>query len=888
MHTRHTAERVTDGATNGVTNTETDPYGGKMVFRHASAVLALCLAGAGASCRGPAVSGAGDTDARERERQLPTGVRLDPLGRTSTLGSMPLAIAVTADGLHAAVLLSGWREQGVQIIETATGRVTQTLLQHAAFLGLAFSADGRSLFASGGAGDVVYRYSWNGSAASLADSLPLSGERAAGGDTVTPPAQGLPRVGDRYAAGLALSPDNRTLYVAENLDDSLAVIDLASRRVIQRLPTGRYPYGVVAAANGTVYVSAWGAHVVSAFVPVSGGSGRLGEEARFPIARHPSAMLLNRSGSRLFVASGSTDRVVVFNTESRAVVRELIDTPPDGPGEGSTPNALALSPDGATLYVAEADNNAVAAFALSRATAGLTTTGPPAAESSLGDDRFAGRIPVAWYPTGLAITGSQLLVINGKGLGTGPNLDGPTPSRPRYPRMPSYTLGQTTGLLERVNLDELRAPRLAIHSARVAALDHWETLSASSRHRASYPPFEHVIYVIKENRTYDQVFSDLPIGDGDSSLLFFPRRISPNHHALAERFGVFDRFFCNAEVSPDGHNWSMAAYAGDYAEKTIPSQYSARRHPYDYEGLNHHMVGDNWTSADIPNDDVNEPANGYLWNLAERAGITFRDYGEFVVRDVRQTGAGAETVYVGNKPFLKTHVSPAYPGFNLDISDQQRVPVWLEEFAGFVRTNSLPALEIVRLPSDHTSAMVADKRTPWAYMADNDLALGRMIEALSASHYWKNTVVFVVEDDSQNGPDHVDSHRAPFMVISAYNRPGVYHRWTNTTDVVATIGDILHLGRLSQYDAFGRPLRDVFAPTADLAPYVHLPANIPLDTKNPSGTRGARESRALDLNGEDRADEQQFNRILWRAIKGSAVRYPGIRHVAPVDLKRSR
>ena len=835
----------------------------------AAAAIAASLVATEVGCRARSGSAEGVV-AGSPERQLPTGVQLDPVGQASTLGSMPLAIALTRDGAHAAVLLGGWREQGVQIVETRTGRVLQTLVQPAAFVGLAFSSDDRSLYVSGGAGDVVYRYAWNGNRASTRETISL-------GRT------GAIRAGDRYAAGLAISPDDRTLYVAENLDDSLSVVQATTGRVIQRVPTDRYPYGVAAASDGTVYVSAWGANVVTAFN--SRADGTLSFAGRFAIARHPSALLLSASGSRLFVASGSTDRVVVFDTRSKKVIRELSDTPPGGPGEGSTPNALALSPDGLTLYVAEADNNAVAAFALSAATAGVAERGKPAVDRP---DQLAGRVPTGWYPTAVAVDGDQLLVVSGKGLGTGPNLDGPTPAKARYPGMRSYTLGQTTGTLNRVPLAELGALRLSAHSARVAQLDHWDASSHVAARAAAYPPFEHVIYVIKENRTYDQVFSDLAIGDGDSTLLFFPRRISPNHHALAERFGLFDRFFCNAEVSPDGHNWSMAAYVSDYAEKTIPSQYSKRRHPYDYEGFNHHMVGDDWSVADIPDDDVNEPANGYLWDLAERAHISFRDYGEFVLPQVEWSAAAAETSYIGNKPFLRTHASPHYPGFNLDISDQRRVPVWLDEFAGYVRTRTLPALEIVRLPSDHTYGATAGKRTPWAYMADNDLALGRMIDALSSSPYWTSTVVFVVEDDAQNGPDHVDSHRAPFMVISAYNRPGVYHRWTNTTDVVATIGDILHLGRLSQYDAFGRPLSDVFSATPDTSRYVVRPANVSLDSRNPGGTRGAADSRRLDFSAEDRADEDLFNRVLWRTIKGPAAAYPGIHHAPPLELKRSR
>jgi YVTN family beta-propeller protein len=817
-------------------------------------LLALALL-AGTGCRGAANPGGGAPD---DERQLPTGVRLNPIGASSALGSMPLSITLAPDRRHAVVLLGGWREQGIQIVEAATGRVSQTFELPAAFVGLAFAPDGASFYVSGGDADVVYRFRWNGQSASFADSTVLA-------------QRGGRRLGTQYPAGLGVSPDGRRLYVAENLADSLVVIDPQSRRVVQRLPVERYPYGVAVAPDGTVYVSGWGSSSIVEFSPRADGS--LAETGRHRVARHPSALLLNGDGSRLFIASGSTDRVAVFDTRARRVIAELTDTPPGGPGEGSTPNALALSLDGSRLFVAEADNNAVAVFDLSPETAGVPGPSAPA-------NRLAGRVPVGWYPTAVASDGAQLLVTSGKGLGTGPNPDGPSPARPRTPGMRSYTLGQTTGMLTRLPLLELAEPALARHSAQVARLNRWDAVRPA---RHEYPPFEHVIYVIKENRTYDQVFSDLPIGDGDSTLLFFPRRISPNQHALAERFGVFDRFFVNAAVSPDGHNWSTAAYVSDYGEKTIPSQYSNRRRPYDYEGTNR-----GGSMAHIPEDDVNEPGNGYLWNLAERAGISFRNYGEFVTPDVHRTGTSAETAFVGNKPFLRTHTNERYPGFNLDIDDQRRVAVWLDEFAGFARTGTLPALEVVRLPSDHTSGALAGKRTPFAYMADNDLALGRMVEALSSSPYWKNTVMFVVEDDAQNGPDHVDSHRAPFLVISAYNRPGVSHRWTNTTDVIATIGDILHLGRLSQFDAFGRPLHDVFFPTPDALRYVALPANVPLDTRNPPGTQGDRESRQLDFRAEDRAEEDVFNRVLWQAIKGPGVPYPGPARLRPLELRRSR
>lgn len=781
---------------------------------------------------------------------------------------MPLAMALAPGGARGIVILGGWREQGVQVVESATGRVLQTLIQPAAFVGVAFSPDGRSFFASGGNQDVVYRYAWDGEAAQLADSIVLAIKAAGAG-------------GSRYPAGLAISRDGRTLFVAENLADSLAVVDLASKRVMQRVATDRYPYGVAVAANGTVYVSAWGSNNVLVY---DRRNDTLTRATRIPAARHPSSLILNADATRLFVVSGSTDRVVVIDTKTRRPMQSVLaDTIPHGSREGSTPNALALSADGTRLYVAEADANAVGVFDLSDSTSGVA--------SARGDDRLAGRVAVGWYPTAVLIAGDQLLVANGKGNGTAPNAEGPTPAHGRTPGMREYTLGQLSGTLSRISIASLADSLLGEHSARVARLNGWvdpphsrDERSAGSSVAHAYPPFTHVIYVIKENRTYDQVFGDLGIGDNDPSLLFFPRHVSPNHHQLAERFGVYDRFFVNAEVSPDGHNWSTAAYVTDYGEKTIPSNYSNRGRDYDYEGTNR-----GWGVEHIPEDDVNEPAAGYLWNLAERAGISFRNYGEFVVADVKKNGKnGDDTVYIGDKRFLSSHTNESYPGFDLDIPDQRRLDVWLAEFASYVKKGTLPALEIVRLPNDHTAGAVAGKPTPAVYFADNDLALGRMVEALSASPYWKNTVIFVVEDDAQNGPDHVDSHRAPFLVISAYNRAGVFHRWTNTTDVIATISGILHLGHLSQFDAFGRPLNDVFSQTPDTTRYRAIVPDVPADARNAKGTTNARESARLDLTEEDRADENSFNHILWRAIKGDSVSYPGTRRMSSLEWQRSR
>lgn len=774
--------------------------------------------------------------------RLPTGARLDPEGRSFDVGNMPLGMLLAPEGDHLILSLNGWREQGVQVVERATGRVVQTLTQPAAFLGLVFSPDGKTLYASGGNEDAVYRYSWRDGRATLIDHIALA-EKATKKD------------GTRFPAGLAMSRDGRYLYVAENLADTLAVIDTASKRIVQRLKTDHYPYNIAVAADARVYVSAWGGDSVAVFNAASGG---LTASGKIVVGRHPSALVLNTQGTRLFVASASNDRVIVVDTTKRRVIKELLDAPPAGPREGSTPDALALSPGGGQLFVAEADNNAVAVFDLSSATAGQPT--------KRAQDRLAGRIPVGWYPTALVASPNALWVLNGKGRGTMANPDRRKPGTNAEGPKTSYVLGQLNGTITELPLP-VAAAKLNRLTAHVAELNNWGRRPAAPR----YPPFKHVIYVIKENRTYDQMFGDLKAGDGDPALLFFSQRVIPNHRALAERFGLFDRFFVTAEVSSQGHQWSTSAYSTDYTEKITPSSYSSRRGEPDDVG------------------EVDEPVNGYLWDAALRKGITLRNYGEFAL-PVEAPKGKPQTAsrYRAVKTALAPHTNPDYPSFDMAITDQKRVEVWLKEFQEFAAKGTLPALEIVHLPCDHTGGARPWWRTPAAYVADNDFALGRMVEAVSKSAFWKDTVFFVLEDDAQDGPDHVDSHRSVLIVISPYNRAGTLHRFVNTTDVIATMEEILGLGPLSQFDYYGRPLREIFAAEPDLRPYDALKPAQPLYELNPQRGHNAQDSLRLDFSKEDRADMALFNRVLWRAIKGDDVPYPSPRQMAALEYLRGR
>src|ERR1043166_4095152 len=437
----------------------------------ATLVVLVLLAHLAAACRPqrPGSPIVGDEIASEPHR-LPTGALLDPAGRSFDVGPFPLAMIPAPESDRVVLALNGYRDEGLQIVQPSTGKVLQTLPQPAGFLGVAYDARGKRLYASGGNQDVIYRYDWSGGAATLADSLALA---------VKEPG----RAGTRYPAGLALSRDDRNLFVAENLADSLAVIELASGNVVQRLPAGRYPYGVVVAPDGTVYVSAWGDFEVRVFkrIPaIERPSSRLEAAGAIRVGRHPARLLPTRAGPRLYVASASTDRVSVVDTRAGRVMTELVDTVPGGTGEGSTPNALALSPDGQRLFVAEADNNAVAVFDLSPASSG--------AGVGIAPDRLAGRIPVGWYPTALLVHGDTLLVASGRARATrSTRVEAPGRGRPA-PR-PGYTLAQLSGTVSVVPLADASGASLGPLSRRVARANGWDRVAGTP----AYPPVEHVI-----------------------------------------------------------------------------------------------------------------------------------------------------------------------------------------------------------------------------------------------------------------------------------------------------------------------------------------------------------------------------------------------------------
>jgi YVTN family beta-propeller protein len=530
-----------------------------------------------------------------------------------------------------------------------------------------------------------------------------------------------------------------------------------------------------------------------------------------------------------------------------------------GAPPGSTPNALDLSPDGKTLLVANADNNSVAVVDVGEA----------------GRSEVEGFIPTGWYPTAARFSGDgrRIFVLSGKGLTTQANPRGPQPGA-------RATEGQYTGAMLTGSLSVIDRPdtaALKAYTKRVYALTPYAdaTRLAPAEAPADSPiprkvgepsPIKYVFYVIRENRTYDQVLGDMEKGNGDPNLTLFGEEVTPNAHALSREFVLFDNFYVDAEVSMDGHSFSTGAYATDFTEKIWPMNYGGRGAEYLSEG-----GGTNRN----PYGNITAPAQGYIWDACRRAGVSVRSYGEFAVRydegyrhdERRDTREGD---VVASVPGLEGLVHPTYPPYDLDIPDNRRIDVWLEEFRKFEASGQLPRLSIVRLGNDHTAGTRPGSPTPRAMVAENDLALGRLVEAITRSRFWKESAIFVLEDDAQNGPDHVDAHRSVALVISPFVRRGAVDSTLYTTSgMLRTIELILGLPPMSQYDAAATPMYGAFQARPVLEGYTKRDARISLDEKNDPSAPGALASLAMNLAEADRAPDLELNEIVWKAVRGA-------------------
>jgi YVTN family beta-propeller protein len=754
---------------------------------------------------------------------LPNGWRITPAGTMVRVPPLPLNLGVLPDG-RVLALTSGYALNGVFVIDTGGRAVTDSVPLSAAWLGLAIAKDG-SVLASGGTTNRVWRLREAAGTWQRADSAVLADSGAS-----------------LFAGGLALSSDGRWLAVVGQLCDSVYLLDAATLRRVAAARTGSHPYTALFTPDArTLLVSNWGDSTLSRYTPRGGALERAGD---LTVGPRPSAMVASSDGRTLYVAHAAADAVTLVDAASGRVQATIgLGLTARAP-HGSGPNALALSPDGRTLYVANADNNDVAVVDLARE----------------GGPRVAGLIPTGWYPTAVAASadGRTLYVANGKGGGSAPNPEGPT--TPRYQRS-QYVGALLAGSVSSIPVPDDAALRrytrqaLANSPYRDALLARvpWPAGSPIPRAAGQPSPIRHVVYVIRENRTYDQVLGDDARGNGDRSLAIFGDSVTPNAHALARQFVLFDNFYVNGDVSASGHIWTDAATNGDYNEKTWPAQYSGRRPSYDF-------------NAGTP---ANDPLAGFLWGAARKAGLSVRNYGEMTEWD----SAGA--VSAPTDPALVGITDPRYSGFVLSIPDSVRADEFIRELAQFERTEDFPQLILVWLPRDHTEGLRAGHPTPRAMVAENDRALGRMVEALSRSRFWKEAAVFVLEDDAQNGPDHVDAHRSPLLVAGPFVRRGMVDSTLYTTaGVVRTIELILGLAPLSQYDAAATPLYAAFTTRPDTSGLTAVPSRWPLDEKNPLTRRSTLNPRVF--RAPDLADERVLNEEIWRSVRSEPM--PAPRH----------
>jgi len=800
---------------------------------------------------------------------LPNGWSLQPVGSQIPLGDFPVNIAVHPGGLYAAILHAGYGRHEVMVVDLRLRQVVSRSPLDETFYGIEFSRDGQRLYCSGASAETVQVFHF--AQGKLVPDRPLR--------LRDPKERGIP-------GGLALSRDGRTLFVANVWGQSVAQVRLTDGQVVTNVllgpvelsqsltpipapnhvadpdlaaitkraeaqldpasPDAPFPFACrLDEKRRRLYVSLW-AQATVAVLDVNS----MRVVARWQTEEHPNEMLLARRGRYLFVANANRNTVTVFDTDQgRAIESIFASLYPSAP-PGSTPNSLALSPDERTLFVANACNNTVAVFDV----------------SSPGRSRSLGFIPTGWYPTSVRVTpdGRHLLVANGKGLRSKANPNGPQPGRKATSGVVEYIAGLFQGTLGILDLPgrarlEQQLKACTAQAYRCCPLQRDERVSAPRPADNPIPlrpgdasPIRHCIYIIKENRTYDQVLGDLPEGNGDPNLCLFPDRVSPNHHRLAREFVLLDNFYVEGEVSADGHEWSMGAYATDFVEKAWPLAYGhnrSKKYSYPSEG-------------GFP---VAFPAGGYLWDRAREAGLSYRSYGEFIANGKTPNDPARAKV-----KSLEGHFDPAFRSFDMDYSDLKRAARFIAELKRFEAEGDMPRLQIVRLPNDHTAGTTRGAKTPTAFVAENDLALGQVVEAISQSKFWPQTAIFIVEDDAQNGPDHVDAHRTVALAISPYIRRGaVDSTLYSTSSMLRTMELILGLRPMTQFDAAATPMFNSFQSAPDLHPYQAVPANVDLEQRNVATAWGSEASGEMDFSKEDAADDLMLNEVIWRSVKGA-------------------
>jgi len=838
----------------------------RVTFGVIAATLTMCSAAAvsvaqrpGATTSRPGAQGGGVT-------LLPNGWRIAPAGRHLAIGDKPLAMTLSPDGHSLLVTNNGYQKPSIRVVDLDR-EVVATVPLDDAWLGLAWQPDGSRLYSSGAASNTVQELAWADGRLKVGRSIVATAKpfTVAAGNTRPAAAQ------QTFVGGIAVDRSGASLYAVHVFGQLLTQIDLATSRVVKEIELPAEPYTCLLSVDGrTLFVSLWGGARVLMFDPAT-----LASKGEIIVGEHPNAMVLSPDGARLFVACANTNAVwVVDVATSRAIEQIAVALFPQSP-PGSTPNAVAISPDGTRLAVANADNNTVAFVDI----------------SSAGWSRVLGFIPTGWYPTGVLFNrdGSRLFVLSAKGLTSSANPRGPQAGVPTG--QGQYSGSMLEGALSIVptpTVEQLARWTRTVYTVTPYSDDTRLSPAAAGgpspipRRVGGLSPITHVFYVIRENRTYDQILGDLDRGNGDPTLALFGEDVTPNAHALAREFVTFDNFYVNAEVSYDGHAFSTGALANDFVEKIWPINYGGRGGVYLSEGGG---------KMRTPFGNIAAPPNGYIWDGVIRAGKTVRSYGEFAAQDTaRQPTAEPSTEMHGTRPDvwmkatvpgLEGRVHPRFPTFDLAIPDNDRVDIWLEEFRQFEKDGALPALSIIRIGGDHTNGTRAGSPTPRAMIAENDLALGRIVEAISHSVYWKNSAIFVLEDDAQNGPDHVDAHRSAAFVASPYARRGVVDSTLyTTTGVLRTMELILGAPPMTQYDAAATPMYAAFQMAPVQTPYRARPARIRLDEMNRPNAPGAAQSAAMNFSEADLTSEDGLNEILWQSVHGAGSHVPPPVHAA--------
>jgi len=773
---------------------------------------------------------------------LPNGWKLSPAGHGLPLGDLPLNIQLSASGKYLAVTNNGQSTQSLQLIDPKTETQLDEKVLGKSWYGLAFSHDEKKVYASGGHDNWILAFQIQNNKFGPADTIKLGDQWPK--NKICP-------------TGIVVNKNNTRLYTVTKEDSSLYIIDPNNRSILNKVKLTAEAYSCVLSPDEkNLYISIWGGEEVACYNTVTGTLSHI------KTGNHPNELLLNKKGNILFVANANDNSVSIINTITRKTIEVVSTSLYPTKLTGSTTNGLALSANEKTLYIANADNNCLAVFDVTR----------PGSSQSLGF------IPVGWYPTNIKTLGNKILVANGKGFTSMANPKGPMPVKKvdnsGYQKGATNSKEQYIGGLFKGTLSFIDAPQpeqLKVYTRQVYANTPFNNKVVSlapgvegnpiPRNKNQKSPIKHVFYIIKENRTYDQVLGDMPEGNGDTSLCIFGKKVTPNHHAIANEFVLLDNFYVDAEVSADGHNWSMAAYATDYIEKTWPTSYGGRGGSYDSEGTR--KVGD--------------PRDGYIWDYCNRAGVSYRTYGEFVDNGKANIKA------------LQGHFCAHSPGFNLAVQDQKRVDVWAHDFDSLLTKNAVPQFNTIRISNDHTSGQRKGAVSPIAAVGDNDLAIGRFIEHLSKSSIWKESVVFILEDDAQNGSDHIDAHRSPVFIAGPYvKRNAVIHNMYSTSGVLRTIELILGLPPMSQYDAAAMPMYECFTDKPDFSPYVAKPAQVDIEQRNMAVNESSKRSDKFNFAKEDAIPDLDLNEVIWKSVKGESSVMPAPKRSAFVILEKKK